>query len=224
MDVLRAVQMAQSQLNGNFQLTWKNSIWIVNEKATDCIVIFEIDRRILIKCKLIGQRRHAIAFVEKQNVQYLRRHNSAAMIWICKWAVCFSTCLLWWLVWWNRGKAHLFFPLIRLHFPHFHGTFTRIPTDSNGFVIWPSTDNNKEGSSAGRSNRRSLIRTASTDELEVMLCLNQLCLANGHVPGKDFGCLRLMAYSAGFYGLALALVSHLTRTRSLALRVIFKLT
>ena len=71
-----------------------------------------------------------------------------------------------------------------------------------------------------RINRRSLIRSASTDELEVLLCLYQLCLANGHVPaGKDQGCARLLAHTPGFYGLALALVSNLTRTRSLALQV-----
>jgi len=79
--------------------------------------------------------------------------------------------------------------------------------------------NNKEPW-GGRANKRTLIRNASTDELEVMLCLNQLCLANGHVPGKDHGCSRLLAHTAGFYGLALALVSHLTRTRSLALRLL----
>lgn len=70
-----------------------------------------------------------------------------------------------------------------------------------------------------RANRRSLIRNASTDELEVLLSLYQLCLANGHVPGKDHGLSRLLAHNAGFYGLALALVSNLTRTRSLALQV-----
>lgn len=70
-----------------------------------------------------------------------------------------------------------------------------------------------------RANRRALIRNASTDELEVLLCLYQLCLANGHVPGKDHGCSRLLAHAAGYYGLALALVSNLTRTRSLALQV-----
>ncbi|KAK4009744.1 uncharacterized protein LOC123471528 [Daphnia magna] len=77
---------------------------------------------------------------------------------------------------------------------------------------------NKELSNV-RANRRSLIRNASTDELEVLLSLYQLCLANGHVPGKDHGLSRLMAHNAGFYGLALALVSNLTRTRSLALQL-----
>ena len=70
-----------------------------------------------------------------------------------------------------------------------------------------------------RSNRRALIRSAASDELEVLLCLNQLCLANGHVPGKDHGCAKLLAHSAGFYGVAHSLVSHLTRTRSVALRL-----
>lgn len=70
-----------------------------------------------------------------------------------------------------------------------------------------------------RANRRALTRSASADELEVLLCLYQLCLANGHVPGKDHGLSRLMTHTAGFYGLALALVSNLTRTRSLALQV-----
>lgn len=77
---------------------------------------------------------------------------------------------------------------------------------------------NKELSNV-RANRRSLIRNAATDELEVLLSLYQLCLANGHVPGKDHGLSRLLAHNAGFYGLALALVSNLTRTRSLALQV-----
>ena len=77
---------------------------------------------------------------------------------------------------------------------------------------------NKELSNV-RANRRSLIRNASTDELEVLLSLYQLCLANGHVPGKDHGLCRLLGHNAGFYGLALALVSNLTRTRSLALQV-----
>lgn len=71
-----------------------------------------------------------------------------------------------------------------------------------------------------RANRRSLIRAACADELEVLLCLYQLCLANGHVPGRDQGCTRLLAHTPGFYGLALALVSNLTRTRSLALQVV----
>ena len=151
---------------------------------------------------------------ESYNIWDARMRLLLNMIWICKWAVCFSTCLV--VAHDGIGERCFFFSsfstAIRRIFPTRSSRIHLISTKTIG--------NNKEaGSQAGRSNRRSLIRTASTDELEVMLCLNQLCLANGHVPGKDFGCSRLLAHSAGFYGLALALVSHLTRTRSLALRV-----
>jgi len=86
------------------------------------------------------------------------------------------------------------------------------------FLYLFNIGSNKELSQV-RANRRSLIRAACADELEVLLCLYQLCLANGHVPGRDQGCARLLAHTPGFYGLALALVSNLTRTRSLALQV-----
>ena len=76
----------------------------------------------------------------------------------------------------------------------------------------------------GRANRRLQIRNATADELELLMSLHQLCLANGHVPAKDHGCWRLLAHSGGFYGLALSLVSNLTKTRSVALQVISSVT
>ena len=74
---------------------------------------------------------------------------------------------------------------------------------------------------SGRGNRRLKIRNANNDELEVLLCLHQLCLANGQITSKDHGYSRLLAHKAGFYGLALSMVSNFMKTRSVALQVIF---
>ena len=85
------------------------------------------------------------------------------------------------------------------------------------FGLWTDTT---KAATPGRGNRRAQVRNASADELEVLLCLQQLCLANGQVPqGRHHGCVRLLEHGAGFYGLALALVSNLTKTRSVALQV-----
>ena len=86
------------------------------------------------------------------------------------------------------------------------------------FFIYNSIGLNKD-KPALRLQGRTKLRQTYTDELEVLLCLNQLCLANGCVPGKDYGCSRLLEHRPGFYGLALSLVSSQTKTRSVSLQV-----
>jgi len=130
MDVLRAIQMAQSQLNGNWFLlynsskiqayfqfpqtslkcwTWSTAILsnlsseltvsngILNHLKNTGIVLgihqdpfieISIESDMITVIALPTATRHSVS------VQYWRRKNLAGAIWICKWDVCFSTCLV----------------------------------------------------------------------------------------------------------------------------------